>query len=507
MSISDSSEGEEGELCGRNEYDKEQIEQTREWEGKQMQEGVDLCSCLAALEKQLAEACQSGADIESLCQLCRQWAGQLEAELASLRARVEELEGGPGPLREERGTQTEESKSDWEAGQGVGLAEQVREAAAGALELQGMVWEETSGLYYHTQSGYYFDAERSLYYCGQTGTWYQYDETAGEYRVHSNEPEEEVRAAQLLQAGAGSVERGEATIPCIRLVVQRSDDPEVRPGSLAGIITCTGGTIGRAEGQTVMLEGGGCSKHHASITWREGRYWLRDLGSRNGTWLAGRRLSVSKVESKEVEVGHGSRLQLGTTHLLCHVHPGRETCLECEPGAALPVQQEDVGAGWDTGLNTTRERDRKAGVKQLKRKYGLDNPGEVGGNAVAAVMSGYQDRARERRQVVGSAHHSQKTLQASQDEAIPRENKGAKLLAKMGWQGGGLGKQGQGRAEPVAVRQRPGKAGLGSDIPLVETSKAHKAKADIWIKTQKRFLTAPVLEEFGADSDEETPVI
>ena len=278
-----------------------------------MQEGVDLCSYLAALEKQLAEACQSGADIESLCQLCRQWAGQLEAELASLRARVEQLEGGPGPLREERGTQTEEPKSDWEAGQGVGLAEQVREAAAGALELQGMVWEETSGLYYHTQSGYYFDAERSLYYCGQTGTWYQYDETAGEYRVHSNEPEEEVRAAQLLQAGAGSVERGEATIPCIRLVVQRSDDPEVRPGSLAGIITCTGGTIGRAEGQTVMLEGGGCSKHHASVTWREGRYWLRDLGSRNGTWLAGRRLSVSKVESKEVEVGHGSQLQLGTT--------------------------------------------------------------------------------------------------------------------------------------------------------------------------------------------------
>lgn len=39
------------------------------------------------------------------------------------------------------------------------------------------------------------------------------------------------------------------------------------------------------------------------------------------------------MESPEpVEIGHKSELQVGTTALVCHVHPGRETCLECEPG-------------------------------------------------------------------------------------------------------------------------------------------------------------------------------
>ena len=52
----------------------------------------------------------------------------------------------------------------------------------------------------------------------------------------------------------------------------------------------------------------------------------------NGTFVNGHRLSKAKMESEPKEIGHGSVLQIGATKLLCHVHPGRETCFECEPG-------------------------------------------------------------------------------------------------------------------------------------------------------------------------------
>ena len=115
-----------------------------------------------------------------------------------------------------------------------------------------------------------------------------------------------------------------------------ASESSVKIGSLF-IITCMGGTIGRAEdGSTphdVPLDDIGCSKHHAKVACAGGKFFLTDLGSRNGTFVNKKRVSPSKVENSEpVEIGHKSELQIGTTALVCHVHPGRETCLECEPG-------------------------------------------------------------------------------------------------------------------------------------------------------------------------------
>jgi hypothetical protein len=67
-----------------------------------------------------------------------------------------------------------------------------------------------------------------------------------------------------------------------------------------------------------------------------------DFGSRNGTFLNGKRLSVAKQESDPHEVIHGSLLQVGGTKLLCHIHAGQETCGHCEPGL---VQQANVTPG------------------------------------------------------------------------------------------------------------------------------------------------------------------
>ena len=155
----------------------------------------------------------------------------------------------------------------------------------------------------------------------------------------------------------------------------------------------------------------------------------------------------------------------------------------------------------DIIMRGPRDKQRKEGIQSLKRKYGLENPGEA-----KPIENGsgtkYMDRAGERRRVVGSDHHSEKTEVASVDTAINQENKGFKMLAKMGYKGGGLGKNKKGISEPVKVEMRAKGAGLGSNAPVLEINIKQKQKNDIWIKTQKRFVDAPVLDAFQDDSEE-----
>src|SRR5699024_10461415 len=43
--------------------------------------------------------------------------------------------------------------------------------------------------------------------------------------------------------------------------------------------------IGRAPGSTLVLDDDYCSNRHARIFAQDGRWWVEDLGSRNGTYL------------------------------------------------------------------------------------------------------------------------------------------------------------------------------------------------------------------------------
>lgn len=51
--------------------------------------------------------------------------------------------------------------------------------------------------------------------------------------------------------------------------------------------------------------------------------------------------------------------------------------------------------------------------------------------------------------------------------ALEIESKGAALLAKMGYGGGGLGKSGQGRTEPIPLSTQRGRTGLGHHLNQV----------------------------------------
>lgn len=48
--------------------------------------------------------------------------------------------------------------------------------------------------------------------------------------------------------------------------------------------------VGRSSSCTLALDHAQASGRHATVTWSEGRWWLRDLGSRNGTVVDGTRL-------------------------------------------------------------------------------------------------------------------------------------------------------------------------------------------------------------------------
>ncbi|XP_059149033.1 angiogenic factor with G patch and FHA domains 1-like isoform X1 [Physella acuta] len=297
--------------------------------------------------------------------------------------------------------------------------------------------------------------------------------------------------------------------PCIRVIVLESESLQM--GALH-IITCAGGMIGREENKGNVLEipDKSVSKVHAQVQYDTDNncYLLSDLGSQNGTILNGNRISKSRDKSCENQLSHGDVLQLGSTKLLLHIHKGYETCEDCEPGlvqaklkALNPIKNDYKVLSKEEKLLL-----KKKELKNIKKKYGLQNSNFE--NPGTKLNDDYCDKAYLRRKFIGSeAEHTRRDeLPASVHSPISAENKGHKLLAKMGWKDGqGLGKTNTGISEPVTVEMRLNQsAGLGSasghTASLDQLHSASKTKR--WIHTQQRFQN---LEKSGTQLRETTP--
>ncbi|XP_012253134.2 angiogenic factor with G patch and FHA domains 1 isoform X1 [Athalia rosae] len=426
------------------------------------------------------------------------------------------------------------------------IVEQVTKAAESALQQTGFVYEETSGLYYDYNSGYYYDAEQGLYYDGNSGTYYYYDEPSKSYKFHSqaeltssetalqkqttlrkekrkakkankdvvkkrkslmarksesgNEDDQEEGECSASDTSSstqentselsssneseneGDQEVAKSYPPCIRIIVKETNIPKLKLGSLF-VVAYTGGSMGREGDHAVLIPDINISKQHARFQYDESKkqYEIIDLGSRNGTLLNGKRLSVAKQESDPSEIVHGSVIQVGSTKLLCHIHNGYETCGHCEPGL---VQKSATVMD-----NVSEKKDQhKLELKRLKHKFGVEKNNVTTSSQVAP---GYTDRAQARRVLVGSLNHHAKTEQSSLDTSIAKDNKGFKLLSKMGWsEGKSLGKDGDGRTEPVPLVSNHNKAGLGaseSELPAADKNPKTEKKKAIWKKTQQRY--------------------
>lgn len=66
--------------------------------------------------------------------------------------------------------------------------------------------------------------------------------------------------------------------------------------------------LGRSPSCDLVAELEDVSREHCRIEPRDGRYWLTDLGSTNGTWLEERRLDPGR----ETELPGGSRVRIGS---------------------------------------------------------------------------------------------------------------------------------------------------------------------------------------------------
>jgi adenylate cyclase len=116
-----------------------------------------------------------------------------------------------------------------------------------------------------------------------------------------------------------------------KLVVTTLDQPE-NTFTLGDILT-----IGRAPNNQLVLEDKRASRNHAEIRRIAGRYRLSDLGSSNGTWIKGRRLTAPK------DLEDGDEILIGAVQLR-FVAPGGESSetVAAETGTVLSMRNESV---------------------------------------------------------------------------------------------------------------------------------------------------------------------
>ncbi|KAJ6640906.1 Angiogenic factor with G patch and FHA domains 1 [Pseudolycoriella hygida] len=435
--------------------------------------------------------------------------------------------------------------------QPASFVDEIRQAAENIQNENGFVYEPTSGLYYDRITGYYYNAELGLYYDGNTGCYYKFNVEENKFEFHSQVAtvpaheqtakrpslsenssdcsDEEIsrRRQRKKTRNARHVRRkeekdredGELSSrseeeiiivedypketryedvakkypPSLRIIVLETNLPKLKVGELF-IVTYKGGTLGREGTHDVIIPDINVSKYHLKFTYNDEKsgYECVDLGSRNGTLMNGKRISNAKQESDPVLVIHGCSIQLSQTKLLCHVHDGHITCRDCEPGL-IKVQAPTL-----TEENTDRSSKltHKEELKKIKKRYGLADENYV----IPQQMK--NDRAAQRRKAVGSTGINEKTMTASVDTSISVENKGFKMLSKLGWsQGQTLGKNQGGLLEPIPLQSNEGTKGLGCEEKTYVTDKRTEKKNQLLKITQQRYKnTLPTNKNvFGGD--------
>ncbi|XP_065184242.1 angiogenic factor with G patch and FHA domains 1-like isoform X1 [Sycon ciliatum] len=395
----------------------------------------------------------------------------------------------------------------------VNTAAALASAAEEGMRQAGFVYDSRSGMYYDFSSGYYYDQSTRLYYDNNSGVFYTRDAATGAFDVHhtidlsavvpptsqaasdgSAMKEGNVQDEDSDDGNAGATTEDELPppAPCIRAIVLTSE--KLKVGSLF-VVTCDGGTIGRDRdlGHAIRIPELVVSKVHAKIEFddEEQLYFITDYGSRNGTFINSERLSESQVRSEAHCLKHGDQLQVGMhTRLLCHIHAAGETCNNCEPGQ---VQAWLAARPSDNDNGVSPKVSHKQALNRLKSLYGLARR-DVGDEVDVPVSDGFKDRAAARRSAVGVDQppipSPSGVKSSSVDQPIGNDNKGRRLLEKLGWQDGdGLGQRQDGMAAPISVQgQARSRSGIGFSAPATAAAPSSSPNSgNKWQKAQARF--------------------
>ncbi|XP_065648288.1 angiogenic factor with G patch and FHA domains 1 isoform X1 [Hydra vulgaris] len=376
------------------------------------------------------------------------------------------------------------------------LEETLRNAAESVLSNSGYVYDDVSGLYYDWNSKMYYDSATKLYYDHESGTYYYFDTEKNSFIFHSQAiVKAEVVEKKIEDESEKEAEEEDGEIisdedydfenkvdSCIRIIVVRSSCLDV--GSLF-VITRQGGSIGNDKDNNVCIEEDNVNPFHAKIIYHdvEKLFYIQDLCTDIGIFLNNERIAQSKCASDPVELTHKDYIKIGETTLCFHVHPGYDTCSECEPGniQALVAQSKTNNFVSKEELDLQRKMQNKL----LRKKYGI-TPGYLPKELINST-----DRAEKRRKEHGIEAYENTNIpikSSSIHEHISEENVGHKLLAKMGWKSGdGLGKNGKGIVQPILVSLQEKNKGIGAGVKTSIDMVGSDKKTERWNKARDRF--------------------
>lgn len=99
--------------------------------------------------------------------------------------------------------------------------------------------------------------------------------------------------------------------PASALEVVDPAESSLRPGDQLPLDHYT--TVGRLDDNTMLIDDGFVSGHHAEVAFDQGSWWLVDLGSTNGTFISGRPVRA------RVRLAPGDIVQFGRVTLRANI--------------------------------------------------------------------------------------------------------------------------------------------------------------------------------------------
>jgi hypothetical protein len=119
--------------------------------------------------------------------------------------------------------------------------------------------------------------------------------------------------------------------PSVELTVRQGPQPGQRFSLTQPTII-----IGREAGNDVVINDPQVSRRHASLTWDGRQYIIQDLGSMNGTFVNGVRLTAPQVLQPGDVIGLGSTVLLGFQAMLPVVSPAAPPAYAPPPPTYAP---------------------------------------------------------------------------------------------------------------------------------------------------------------------------
>jgi hypothetical protein len=101
----------------------------------------------------------------------------------------------------------------------------------------------------------------------------------------------------------------------------------------------TSATLGRGQENSIRLDDLSVSRRHARIAYRQGGYWISDLGSMGGTWVDGTRLNAPR------RIAFGEVIDIGLCRLtvsfagLAAKSPTKKSASKPQPEVAAQVKR------------------------------------------------------------------------------------------------------------------------------------------------------------------------